>query len=119
MRYDLHIHSGLSPCADDDMSPNNIVQMALLNKLQLISVTDHNSCAQQKIISEIAQKNGLQYWFGVELNTQEDVHCLAYFGTLHDIQLFEEALKPYVDPTPNDVSIFGCGINVWFKSLFK
>lgn len=107
MRYDLHIHSGLSPCADDDMSPNNIVQMALLNKLQLISVTDHNSCAQQKIISELALKNGLRYWFGVELNTQEDVHCLAYFGTLHDIQLFEEALKPYVDPTPNDVSIFG------------
>ena len=107
MRYDLHIHSGLSPCADDDMSPNNLIQMALLNKLELISVTDHNSLAQQKVIHELALKNKLQYWFGVELNTQEDVHCLAYFGTLEDMTAFDKALQPYVDPTPNDPNIFG------------
>ena len=26
--YDLHIHSCLSPCGDDDMTPANIVGMA-------------------------------------------------------------------------------------------
>ena len=41
---DLHIHSALSPCADDDMTPNNIVNMAMLKKLDAISITDHNSC---------------------------------------------------------------------------
>ncbi|HPF56920.1 MAG TPA: phosphoesterase, partial [Clostridiales bacterium] len=25
MNYDLHIHSCLSPCGDEDMTPNNIV----------------------------------------------------------------------------------------------
>ncbi|MDO5479206.1 MAG: histidinol-phosphatase, partial [Clostridia bacterium] len=25
--YDLHIHSALSPCGDNDMTPNNIVNM--------------------------------------------------------------------------------------------
>ena len=25
--YDLHIHSCLSPCGDNDMTPNNLVQM--------------------------------------------------------------------------------------------
>ncbi|MFR8669277.1 MAG: phosphoesterase, partial [[Clostridium] leptum] len=29
--YDLHIHSCLSPCGDNDMTPNNIVNMSLLN----------------------------------------------------------------------------------------
>ena len=45
MKYyvDLHIHSALSPCADDDMTPNNIVNMAMLKGLDIISVTDHNS----------------------------------------------------------------------------
>ena len=28
--YDFHIHSCLSPCADDDMTPENIVGMAYL-----------------------------------------------------------------------------------------
>ena len=28
--YDLHIHSCLSPCGDDDNTPNNIVGMAIM-----------------------------------------------------------------------------------------
>ena len=28
--YDLHLHSCLSPCADDDMTPNNMVNMAMM-----------------------------------------------------------------------------------------
>ena len=42
--YDLHIHSCLSPCGDMDMTPNNILNMALLKELDLIALTDHNSC---------------------------------------------------------------------------
>ena len=38
---DLHIHSALSPCADDDMSPANIVAMAALKGLDVIALTDH------------------------------------------------------------------------------
>ena len=43
-RYDLHLHSCLSPCADDDMTPANIAGMAMLNGLTLVALTDHNSC---------------------------------------------------------------------------
>ena len=42
MFYDLHIHSALSPCSDDDMTLNNIVNMACLKELDLIAITDHN-----------------------------------------------------------------------------
>ena len=41
--YDLHLHSCLSPCADDDMTPYNIAGMAMLLGLQLLALTDHNS----------------------------------------------------------------------------
>ena len=33
---DLHIHTALSPCGDMDMTPNNIVNMSVLNGLDMI-----------------------------------------------------------------------------------
>ncbi len=42
--YDLHLHSCLSPCGDDDMTPNNLVNMAPLSGCDMIAVTDHNTC---------------------------------------------------------------------------
>ena len=42
--YDLHIHSALSPCGDNDMTVNNILNMAVLNGIQTLAITDHNSC---------------------------------------------------------------------------
>ena len=40
---DLHIHSCLSPCGDEDMTPGNIAGMASLNGLMLVALTDHNT----------------------------------------------------------------------------
>ncbi len=34
--YDLHVHSCLSPCADNDMTPNNIAGMAVLAGLNIV-----------------------------------------------------------------------------------
>lgn len=107
MKYDLHIHSGLSPCAEDEMSPNNIVQMAKLHQLDLISVCDHNSTYQQAITAKIAQKNGIEYWYGVELNTKEDVHVLAYFKKLEHIQSLQNTLNHHIQRIQNNEDFFG------------
>ena len=42
-RYDLHIHSALSPCAEKDMTPVTIVGLAKANGLDFVAVSDHNS----------------------------------------------------------------------------
>ena len=42
--YDFHIHSCLSPCAENDMTPHNIAGTALLAGLDIAALTDHNSC---------------------------------------------------------------------------
>ena len=44
LTYDLHIHSCLSPCGDEDMTPGNIVGMAALKGLDVIAVTDTARC---------------------------------------------------------------------------
>ena len=56
LSYDLHIHSCLSPCGDDDMTPGNIVGMAAIKGLDVIAVTDHNSCRNCPAVMKLAEQ---------------------------------------------------------------
>ena len=40
---DLHIHSCLSPCGDNDMTPGNILGMAVVKGLEAVAISDHNA----------------------------------------------------------------------------
>ena len=71
MHYDLHIHSCLSPCASDDMTPNNIVHMAQIKDLDLIAITDHNSIKQLVSFDQVARMNHMKIIYGVELQTMK------------------------------------------------
>ena len=42
--YDFHIHSALSPCGDNDMTPNNLINMSIIKGLDAVALTDHNAC---------------------------------------------------------------------------
>ena len=57
--YDLHIHTALSPCGDNDMTPNNLVNMALLKGLDIIAVTDHNSSENVEAVMKIGTKRDI------------------------------------------------------------
>ena len=82
MLVDLHIHSCLSPCADDDMTPANICGMAHLKGLQAIAVTDHNTARNLPYVKEAADYYGLLLLPGLEITTREEVHLLGYFPTV-------------------------------------
>lgn len=107
MYYDLHIHSCLSPCADDDMTPNNICDMAFIKGLDLIAVTDHNSCKNLPAIDQCAKKVGIQLLYGCELQTIEEVHVLGYFKTLEQTYRMQEWLDQKLVPTEFDTTYFG------------
>lgn len=81
MKYavDLHIHSALSPCADKDMTPNNIVSMAVIKGLDIIALTDHNSGANLEAVYKCAKKSGLLFIPGMEVETSEEVHLICLF----------------------------------------
>ena len=76
---DLHIHSALSPCGDNDMTPNNIVNMCCLKGLDVISITDHNSMLNCRTVMEVGMSNELLVIPGIEVTTKEEVHVLYYF----------------------------------------
>ena len=76
---DLHIHTCLSPCGELSMSPRAIVSAAVSRGLDLIAVADHNTMGMADIVAREASKQGLLFLYGMELQTQEEVHLLAYF----------------------------------------
>ena len=105
--YDLHIHSCLSPCADNDMTPNNIAGMAALKGLQIVALTDHNSCKNCPAFFEACKRLGLIPVAGMELSTAEDIHVVCLFEALDDAMRFDEALHSHIANIPNRPEIFG------------
>ena len=105
--YDLHLHSCLSPCGDDDMTPANIVGMAHLNGLQLLALTDHNSVKNAPAFCSACEKMGIIPIPGMELTTAEDIHIVVLFRTLEDALTFDSALEQYRILYKNPVDIYG------------
>ena len=105
--YDLHIHSCLSPCGDDDMTPANIVGMAAVKGLDVIALTDHNSCRNCPAAMYHGEKYGVTVIPGMELTTQEEVHVICLFPTLEDALSFDAFICKKLLPVPNREDIFG------------
>lgn len=105
--YDLHIHSCLSPCGDDDMTPGNICAMASLKGLNIIALTDHNTCDNCPAFLKQANKAGLIGVCGMELTTAEEIHMVCLFENLTDALNFSNEVKKYRLAFPNKTEIFG------------
>jgi PHP family Zn ribbon phosphoesterase len=107
LSYDLHLHSCLSPCGDADMTPGNIVGMAVVKQLEVIALTDHNSCKNCPAFLKIAEDYGIIAIPGMELCTSEEVHVVCLFPTLEEAMKFDEYVYGQLIPFPNDENIFG------------
>lgn len=105
--YDLHIHSCLSPCADNDMTPNNIVGMGVLNGLNIMALTDHNSSKNCPAFFKAAKRQGIIPICGMELTTAEDIHIVCLFPTLDAAVRFDEYVDGHRMKIKNKPAIFG------------
>lgn len=105
--YDFHIHSCLSPCADDDNTPNNIAGMATLCGLNVVALTDHNTCRNCPGFFEAAKKQGIIPIAGMELTTAEDIHIIFLFEKLSDAMEFSEEVNSRRILFPNRVDVYG------------
>lgn len=105
--YDLHIHSCLSPCGDDDNTPNNIAGMASLCGLNIVALTDHNTCKNCPAFFEAAKKYGIIPIAGMELTTSEDIHVVCLFEHLSDAMRFDEYIEGCRVKIKNKPKIFG------------
>lgn len=105
--YDLHLHSCLSPCGSDEMTPANLAAMCALAGLQIVALTDHNTCGNCAAFCRAAQTNGLTALSGMELCTQEEIHVVCLFADPEAAQDFSREIARHLPPIPNNPERFG------------
>ena len=104
---DLHLHSCLSPCGDELMTPNNIAGMSMLKQLDVIAVADHNSARNLPAVAEACRVVGVGLLPAMELTTAEEVHLLAYFPDVDSACAFSQEIYPFLPAVDNRPALFG------------
>ena len=107
MKFDLHIHSCLSPCANLEMSPGEIVARAKAAGMGGIALTDHQSARNTPAIAECAKRAGLSCLFGMEVQTAEEVHTVALFDTTEQALKLTDWVYEAMPKRVNDPETFG------------
>lgn len=107
LSYDLHIHTALSPCASDDMTPNNIVNMSMLKGLDVIAITDHNTVDNCEATIKAAENKDILVIPGMELQTLEDVHLLCFFEKMEQAYQLQDIVQKNIIKMDNNPSVLG------------
>lgn len=90
MKADLHTHTNFS---DGKYSVEELMDFAINNNLDMLSITDHDTFDGIKLASTLNKP--LKLIYGIELSTylnDESVHILGYFKDLKNIETMEPIL---------------------------
>lgn len=76
---DLHIHTCLSPCGEEEMKATKIIEKAKEKGLDFIGISDHNSAENVEGVKKAAKRSGIKVLGGIEITSSEEVHILGFF----------------------------------------
>lgn len=107
LSYDLHIHSCLSPCGDNQSTPANIIGMAYVKGLDVVALTDHNTAKNCLAAQKVADAYGVCFIAGMEITTEEEVHVVCLLPTVEKALELDEHINSLILPIPNQPEIFG------------
>ena len=85
---DLHMHSALSPCAEDKMVPKEVLKKIFSLGIEIFSITDHNSGFNCAAFEVAAKEHDILFIPGIELQTSEEIHLLGYFPSIQKLNNF-------------------------------
>jgi len=106
IKADLHVHTCLSPCADLDMSPREVVKTARGRGIDLLGLCDHNSAENIPAVRKAGAHAGVMVLGGMEVTSSEEAHFLAFFDDDDDLREFQEYIYQHL-PGKNDPQVFG------------
>lgn len=101
------MHTCLSPCAEIDMTPREIVNAALKKGLDLIAITDHNSSENVEATKRAAMGTGLEVLAGMEITSSEEVHILALFEFSEHAGALQDIVQANLPSGENDERLYG------------
>jgi len=105
-RADLHIHSCLSPCGDEEMRPRAVMNQVTATGLDIIAICDHNSTENTAAFMNAGYERGLTVLPGIEVTTKEEIHLLALFDRQEDCMALQEWIYKNL-PGENVEEVFG------------
>jgi PHP family Zn ribbon phosphoesterase len=104
---DLHMHTPLSPCAEDSMLPGPVVERFLDYGIDAVAITDHNAIDNAEAFWEEGKEKGLIVVPGMELETREGIHVVCLFESPEALKSWDESLNPFKPAMKNDSRYFG------------
>ncbi len=111
VRADLHIHSfgpkGSYDVKDNQMTPENIVNLAIKEGLSIISITDHNEVGNVEDALKHSEGKSLLVIPGIELSTT-DGHLLIYMPNVAVLQQLVGKLNISMDKKTCNNTIVQC-----------
>ena len=107
VKFDLHTHSCLSPCASLEMAPSEVVRRAADAGMDGVALTDHQSARNAPAFAECARRAGLACLFGAEVQTAEEVHTIALFDTVDQALALTDWIYEAMPKRVNDPDTFG------------
>jgi hypothetical protein len=106
-KADLHVHTALSPCAEPEMTPLNIIGLCLEHGIDIVAITDHNSAENVRAVSESAAGTPVTVWPGMEVQTREDVHLITLFDDLEGALDWQEFIYRRLPARENRADVLG------------
>lgn len=104
---DFHIHSCLSPCGDDAMTPALVAGLLKLAGYDVAALTDHNAVGNCPAFFRACESYGLTPLAGMELTTAEDIHLVCLLRTLPEAEAFGRAVDAHRVMIRNRPQFFG------------
>ena len=105
-KADLHIHTCLSPCADLEMSPRNIVREAIKSGLDIIGICDHNTCENVPYVQKCADNFDISIIGGIEVTSREEAHIIVLFDSADALFAMQKTIYDHLAGT-NDERLYG------------
>lgn len=107
LHADFHNHSCLSPCGSLELSPGVLVARAAARGVVFLALSDHNSARNTPAFETLARRAGLVPLCGVEVTTQEELHCLCLFRSAAEAQAFGARIEDRLLKIPNKPERWG------------
>jgi PHP family Zn ribbon phosphoesterase len=102
-RADLHVHTALSPCGSETMTPPAIVAAAIDRGVDLIGAVDHNAAANARSLVEAAAAatDGVLHVLpGLEVQSGEGVHVVCFYDTVEAAESMQELVWSHLPDGP-------------------
>jgi len=102
MLADLHNHSCLSPCGSLELSPRLLVEIAAAKNIEVLALTDHNSCLNGPAFNFHCKRLNIIPLYGMEVTTQEEIHMVTLFAELEAAMAFGDFIYSIITPFLNN-----------------